>query len=138
LSKRNVAEIHPDQSCRRLPLEGVQTLLDQLIEEEFVPLDALAVQPAALLAAARRTNGSSIDLRDTLFAGIALASEVQLATRNLSHFHDTTLSLINPFAGLMEGSARRSAGTTNPQFHGCQPMGKCALSLKRFGTLSLR
>ena len=32
-------------------------------------------------------------------AGIALAREAQLATRNLRHFDDTTISLINPFGG---------------------------------------
>ena len=91
------AAIHPDPGRRRLLQEGVQTLLDQLIAERVAPLDALASQRAALLAAARRANGRSIDLRDTLIAGIALAREAQLATRNLRHFDDTTISLINPF-----------------------------------------
>jgi len=36
---------------------------------------------------------------NTLIAGIALAREAQLATRNLRHFDDTTISLINPFGG---------------------------------------
>lgn len=62
-------------------------------------LDALAAQRAALLAAARRANRRSIDRRDTLIAGIALAGEAQLATRNLHHFDDINISLINPFAG---------------------------------------
>jgi len=38
-----------------------------------------------------------VDLRDTLIAGIALAQQAQLATRNSRHFSDTTISLINPF-----------------------------------------
>jgi len=42
-----------------------------------------------------RTVGN---LRDTLIAGIALAHEAQLATRNVRHFSDTIISLINPFA----------------------------------------
>ena len=93
------AAIHPDPGRRRLLQEGLQTLLDQLIAERVAPFDALASQRAALLAAARRANGRRIDLRDTLIAGIALAREAQLATRNLRHFDDTTISLINPFAG---------------------------------------
>ena len=40
---------------------------------------------------------SAVDLRDTLIAGIALANQAQLATRNLRHFNDTSLRLINPF-----------------------------------------
>jgi len=63
-----------------------------------IPLDALAAEQAALLAATRRAKGRVIDLRDTLIAGIALARQAQLATRNLRHFDDTTISLISPFA----------------------------------------
>ena len=37
------------------------------------------------------------DLRDTWIAGIALARQAQLATRNVRHFNDTGLSLVNPF-----------------------------------------
>ena len=77
----------------------MQTLLNQLIAERVAPLDALSSQRAALLAAARRADGRSIDLHNTLIAGIALAREAQLATRNLRHFNDTTISLINPFGG---------------------------------------
>jgi predicted nucleic acid-binding protein len=42
-----------------------------------------------------------VDLRDTLIAGIALAHEAQLATRNRRHFSDITISLINPFAPMV-------------------------------------
>lgn len=38
-----------------------------------------------------------MDLRDTLIAAIALANGARLATRNVRHFSDTTISLINPF-----------------------------------------
>ena len=50
------------------------------------------------MAAQRKTQGRLVDLRDTLIAGIALAHEAQLATRNVRHFSDTTVSLINPFS----------------------------------------
>ena len=40
----------------------------------------------------RKTHGRLVDLRDTLIAGIALAHEAQLATRNVRHFSDTTIS----------------------------------------------
>jgi predicted nucleic acid-binding protein len=92
------AAIHPDPGRRRLLQNGVQALLDQLIQERVASMDALAAQKAALLAAARRAKGRVVDLRDTLIAGIALACEAQLATRNVRHFEDTTISLINPFS----------------------------------------
>lgn len=92
------AAIHPDSDRRRVLQERIQALLHQLIEQRVAPLDALAAEQAALLAATRRAKGRVIDLRDTLIAGIALARQSQLATRNLRHFEDTTISLISPFA----------------------------------------
>jgi predicted nucleic acid-binding protein len=68
-----------------------------LIQERIAPIDERAAQQAAQLAAQRKTQGRPVDLRDTLIAGIALAHQAQLATRNSRHFSDTTISLINPF-----------------------------------------
>ena len=45
--------------------------------------------------------GRPVDLRDTLIAGIALAHQAQLGTRNSRHFSDTTISLINPFTPMV-------------------------------------
>ena len=69
-----------------------------MIQERIAPLDGRAAQQAALLAAQRKAQGRSVDLRDTLIAGIAMAHEAQLATRNVGHFSDTSICLINPFA----------------------------------------
>ena len=69
-----------------------------MIQERVAPLDGRAAQQAALLAAQRKTQERSVDLGDTLIAGIAMAHEAQLATRNVRYFSDTTISLINPFA----------------------------------------
>ena len=92
------AAVHPDAN-RRCHLERqVNTLIDDLIQQRIAPLDAAAAQHAAVLAAQRKAEGRPVDLRDTLIAGIALAHEAQLATRNVRHFNDTGLSLINPFS----------------------------------------
>ncbi len=77
---------------------ALHRLITEMIQERIAPLDARAANQAALLAAQRKTQGRSLDLRDALIAGIALAHEAQLATRNVRHFSDTTISLINPFA----------------------------------------
>lgn len=49
------------------------------------------------LAAKRKAQGTPVDLRDTLIAGIALASGALLATRNYRHFMDAGVSVVNPF-----------------------------------------
>jgi predicted nucleic acid-binding protein len=88
-----------DRISRRQKLElALHRLITEMIQERIAPLDARAANQAALFAAQRKMQGRSVDLLDTLIAGIALAHEAQLATRNVRHFSDTTISLINPFA----------------------------------------
>ena len=93
------ASIHPEQHRRKELHQRLDQLLEQLIEGRIAPLDGPAAQQASQLAAWRQAKGTTIDLRDTLIAGIALARGAQLATRNSRHFQDTTIGLINPFAG---------------------------------------
>ncbi|MFS6828190.1 type II toxin-antitoxin system VapC family toxin [Cyanobium sp. ATX 6F1] len=88
--------ILPESQRQRRLMLGLDQLL-QLIQERIAPLDGLASQKAALLAAERKAKGRPVDLRDTLIAGIAMARGARLATRNTRHFDDTTISLINPF-----------------------------------------
>lgn len=85
---------------RRDQLElALDTLVGPVLQGRIAPLDGLAAQRAAELAALRKTLGKPVDLRDTLLAGIALARGARLATRNTRHFSDTTIGLINPFGG---------------------------------------
>jgi predicted nucleic acid-binding protein len=94
------AAVHPDASRRRKLELAIQRLIAELIQERIAPFDGRAALQAAQLAAQRKTNGRPVDLRDTLIAGIALANQAQLATRNTRHFSDTTISLIDPFAAM--------------------------------------
>jgi hypothetical protein len=52
---------------------------------------------AADLMASRKRTGRTGDLRDTMIAGIALASRASLATRNVRHFADVGLPVVNPW-----------------------------------------
>lgn len=89
---------HPDATRRRRLEQALEQLMDQLIQERVAPLNRSAAQRAADLSAQRKARGRSVDLRDTLIAGIALAQGARLATRNGRHFDDTTIALINPFS----------------------------------------
>ena len=71
------AAIHPDASRRRKLELALKRLIAELIQERIAPLDARAAQQAALLAAQRKRQGRTVDLRDTLIAGIALAQEAE-------------------------------------------------------------
>jgi len=105
---------------------AVKESLRDLIQQRIAPLDAPAAQKAALLAAQRKAQGRPVDLRDTLIAGIALAQQAQLATRNVRHFNDTGLSLVNPFPRMpaLVGTTKKPGRTADPvQPHPPQPSG---------------
>lgn len=58
--------------------------------------DDAAVQAANLMAS-RQRKGRPIELRDTMIAGIVLARHARLATRNVTHFEDLTVPVLDPW-----------------------------------------
>jgi predicted nucleic acid-binding protein len=67
------------------------------IDNRVVEFDADAAEEAARLMATRNMRGFSVDLRDTMIAGIALSRRATLATRNTRHFHDLHVLVVNPW-----------------------------------------
>jgi len=92
-----VAVLPAGQRRQRL-YQGLEQLLEQVVQDRIAPLDGLAASRAAGLAAERKERGHPVDLRDTLIAGIALAWGARLTTGNTRHFSDTSIDLVNPFA----------------------------------------
>jgi predicted nucleic acid-binding protein len=84
---------------RRQALESAfDSLLKEDLEERVLDFDSAAATAAAALAAARRKSGRPVDMRDTQIAGIVLARRATLATRNLRHFADLKISMVDPWA----------------------------------------
>jgi predicted nucleic acid-binding protein len=77
--------------------ERFDSLTQDDLENRVLMFDANAAAEAATLAAARKTLGRSVDMRDTLIAGIAQARRATLATRNVRHFDDLTVPVVNPW-----------------------------------------
>jgi predicted nucleic acid-binding protein len=63
----------------------------------IAPFDASAAYEAAELMAIRQKKGTPVDMRDTMIAGIALAHHATLATRNITHFEDLSIPVVNPW-----------------------------------------
>ena len=80
---------------------GLTTEFERVVEEDLegrvLLFDHRAADQAALLAAVRRKRGCNVDMRDTFIAGIALARKATLATRNMRHFDDLTIQVVNPW-----------------------------------------
>jgi predicted nucleic acid-binding protein len=77
-------------------IQAFEALLEK-IGQRVAPFDAAAARQAADLMALRQKKGRPGDLRDTMIAGIVLATRAALATRNIAHFEDVSAALIDPW-----------------------------------------
>lgn len=72
-------------------------LLIEDLEGRVLDFDQTAAEAAARLAAGRQREGRTIDMRDTQIAGIVVARRARFATRNVKHFSDLDVDVINPW-----------------------------------------
>ena len=83
---------------RRQRLESeFDRLLHEDLENRVLDFDGASATEAATLAAVRQKSGRPVDMRDTQIAGIALARHATLATRNVRHFADLELLIVDPW-----------------------------------------
>jgi predicted nucleic acid-binding protein len=73
-------------------------LLQEDLENRVLDFDSAAATEAAALAADRQRAGRPADIRDTQIAGIALARRATIATRNLRHFSDLKVPVVDPWS----------------------------------------
>ena len=72
-------------------------MLAEKLEGRVLPLDERAAEETALVMAARYRASRPRDLRDTMIAGIAQAQRGTLATRNVQHFDDLDIPVVDPW-----------------------------------------
>ena len=87
-----------EKGKRREKLELAFTLaLQKVLEGRVLSFDESAALAAGEIAAKRRRQGITVDMRDTQIAGIATAKRSTIATRNTKDFADLTVRVINPW-----------------------------------------
>jgi predicted nucleic acid-binding protein len=89
--------IMPAGRRQSLMLGAFERALEDKLERRVLSFDIVAAEQAASLMARRKIAGRPVDLRDTMIAGIALAQRAMLATRNVRHFADLDLAVVNPW-----------------------------------------
>jgi predicted nucleic acid-binding protein len=72
-------------------------VLNEDFEGRILSLDKAAAEFAGDISARHRLAGHPIEIRDAQIAGIAMACGARLATRNIRHFGNTGIELINPW-----------------------------------------
>ncbi len=99
----------PDGARRRALEDAFKSVVRNDFVGRIAGLDATAADAAGRLAARRQAAGRTADIRDTLIAGIALARRASIATRNIRHFDDLEIRVIEP-SGARPGSEISAPG----------------------------
>jgi toxin FitB len=71
--------------------------IQEKLEDRVLPFDQAAAEEAAILMATRQHLGRMGEVRDTMIAGIALSQRATVATRNVRHFDDLSIPVVNPW-----------------------------------------
>jgi predicted nucleic acid-binding protein len=84
---------------RRRALESaLRRLSEEVLEGRVLPFDTAAADMAGSLAAEQRKAGRPVEIRDVQIAGITAARKGTLATRNIRHFRDAGLMVVDPWS----------------------------------------
>ncbi len=85
---------------RRQSLEAAfEQIVAVDLDDRVLDFDRGAAAAAAALAACRQRAGKPVDMRDTQIAGIAVSRRATLATRNVRHFADLQVPVVDPWDG---------------------------------------
>jgi predicted nucleic acid-binding protein len=86
------------RSARQDALQAAfERLLAEKIESRIAPFDTSAAEQTALLMAERRRSGRTIEVHDSMIAGITIARHAILATRNTRHFAHLAVAVVDPW-----------------------------------------
>ena len=92
-----IESLTPGRRRTRL-FQALERLIAEKIEHRIAAFDGAAATSAALLMAERKRSGQTGELRDTMIAGIVIASHAMLATRNTRHFADLPVPVVDPWS----------------------------------------
>jgi hypothetical protein len=95
-ARYGIEAMAPGRRRSRL-FQALERLVSEKIEHRIAAFDTSAANAAALLMAERKRTGRTGDLRDTMIAGIVIASHATLATHNTRHFADLPIPVVDPW-----------------------------------------
>lgn len=82
--------------------QQLEQAFDLLLAEELAgrvqPFDRAAALAAGSIAANQQQSGRSVEVRDVQIAGITAARKATLATRNVRHFEELAVELVDPWS----------------------------------------
>ncbi|MCY4448228.1 MAG: type II toxin-antitoxin system VapC family toxin [Chloroflexi bacterium] len=82
---------------RRSELESAMSIIITAYEDRILPLYREAAEYAGTLRAQAQRSGRLLRVNDALIAGIAIANDLSLATRNVADFDYLPIEVTNPW-----------------------------------------
>ena len=98
LEIRTGLELLPSSRRRRHLEAAFERVLNEDLDQRVLAFDVAAADAAGALVARRQRAGKAVEIRDAQIAGIALARKAPVATRNVRHFTDLGVRLIDPWS----------------------------------------
>ena len=90
-------ELLPPSRRRRQLEDAFARAMRDGFPGRILPFEEDAASRAAEEAARRQRSGQRVDFRDVEIAGIVATRDATLATRNVRHFQDLGITLVNPW-----------------------------------------
>jgi hypothetical protein len=87
----------PDGRRKSELRQAFESLVAEDLGFRVAAFDVAAAECAAALSAQRKRQGRPVDIRDTFIAGIAMSHGATIATRNVRHFEDLTVPVVDPW-----------------------------------------
>ena len=95
---RTGLELLPSSRRRRHLEAAFERVLNEDLDQRVLAFDVAAADAAGALVARRQRAGKAVEMRDAQIAGIALARKAPVATRNVRHFTDLGVRLVDPWS----------------------------------------
>lgn len=87
----------PAGKRKRALQDAFEAMIAEDLEYHVLDFDRAAANRAGEISANLHGLGRPVEIRDVQIAGIVSVRHAILATRNLKHFKDTDISLVNPW-----------------------------------------
>ncbi len=87
----------PNGKRRRALQDAFANMLAEELEQHVLDFDQAAAERAGEISAELHRLGRTVEVRDVQIAGIVSVRQATLATRNVKHFQDTGIEVVNPW-----------------------------------------
>jgi predicted nucleic acid-binding protein len=95
---RTGLELLPSSPRRRDLEAAFERMLNEDLDQRVLSFDTASANAAGVLVARRQRAGKTVEIRDAQIAGIAQARKATVATRNVRHFTDLGVRLVDPWS----------------------------------------